>query len=541
MQNYTIDTNGTLVESTTADTIARRLQYGENSVFVVGRSNDIQFVKGTAKRFIPNISGEYNGKAGIDVTGIADLQTIQHDDKIWEIDGKKAKLGKLIKRAFPGMPDAMLNVVLGNIKSRDNVAIEVSDDVVGTYDESFGGGSCMTGRDSRKMRVLQDNGVKVLRVQKDDNTARALLWTCDDESVIVDRIYPNDSPLVSAIHNWAGDNDYWYRNDNSHPSGSTCFVKGGKERNDFKFTLSCDVHDGCFPYLDSFHYGDANGSDEIVLNITCGNICFDGTDGTHSEQMNECPCCGSSTDTDDIIHTGSGDIGCINCCDRCEDCDEWYDRDDVHHVDGRYVCGSCIESGDYSECKICNEVFHIDDMFSTGDGLVHTSYESDYVFVDSEGYHVREEDAVYAYDTSEGHLKSDCKECAESGEWYYNWEDCGIVTSDGDWVHEDNASDYTVPGDSDDYHRVDDCVKCVESEEYFIDPDSAGEMTNRGFVSSDNLDDYFEFDGSYFHNDDAEENGFVYAEDTDEYIKKADAYVCPESGEFVSQPLFVNV
>ena len=128
-------------------------------------------------------------------------------------------------------------------------------------------------------------------------------------------------------------------------------------------------------------------------------------------------------------------------------------------------------------------------MFDTATGWVHNDHMDNYCFVDSESCYVHCDDVV---------------RCSGSDEYY--------LTSD--------------------------CTECVESNEYYSDTDAYGTITNRGFVSENHLDDYVDCDGEMVHTDDTEDAGYVYATDTDEYIKKSDSYVCNESGDIVAQPLF---
>jgi hypothetical protein len=61
------------------------------------------------------------------------------------------------------------------------------------------------------------------------------------------------------------------------------------------------------------------------------------------------------------------------------------------------------------------------------------------VFIEScdEYYHVDDDDIVYAEDTGQHELVSDCWKCTESGNWYTDDEDS--VEVDGDLYHPDHA------------------------------------------------------------------------------------------------------
>ena len=169
----------------------------------------------------------------------------------------RTTLGRYVRRQLGIGPDRLSDnglaiitkAVFGILACGEGKIETISgDDITKAYRDSIGGKSCMTGSNAdSRIGIYALNPDKVQMVIF-DKMARALLWTCDDGTRVMDRIYPNDGGHVDVLHNWCKMHGIIYRVDNSLPSG-TVRLSDGSIR---KVTV---IHDGSAPYLDTFHYG----------------------------------------------------------------------------------------------------------------------------------------------------------------------------------------------------------------------------------------------------------------------------------------------
>lgn len=108
--------------------------------------------------------------------------------------------------------------------------------------------------------------------------------------------------------------------------------------------------------------------------------CFD-------ETYTTCDCCGAIVRIDSTTRTGDDKTVCEDCLSdeytRCDDCGEYVPNDEVYNVDTRhwefvpgrgyirvggtdYVCGNCLDNGNYFQCSDCGE-WHTNDRRELSD------------------------------------------------------------------------------------------------------------------------------------------------------------------------------
>lgn len=104
--------------------------------------------------------------------------------------------------------------------------------------------------------------------------------------------------------------------------------------------------------------------------ISCGNRhSYEGNISCCEEDVHYCDICGERLRGDEVCWGGSWeDIPyCEDCCTYCEDCGHYYPNDEVHEIDGSYVCENCLDNGDYYTCDACGEIHYCDNMRHTED------------------------------------------------------------------------------------------------------------------------------------------------------------------------------
>lgn len=199
-------------------------------------------------------------------------------------------------------------------------------DIVETYSDNIDGGNgCMRGGVSVFTNWYAENPDKVkMLVHK--NKHRALLWTCDDGTKIIDRIYPNDGEHVAKLLTWAQVHGYL----NREGQGATFYgweMSSGIEVMDLTVTMNYSEN-GLYPWLDSFRFA-YDGE------IGCGDLvmrAFKVPDLHHDYKFQK-------VEGDAINDTTE--------CERCE----------VHDVEEEMRCGCCRKcQDDLSVCGRCDEL-----------------------------------------------------------------------------------------------------------------------------------------------------------------------------------------
>lgn len=167
------------------------------------------------------------------------------------------------------------------------IKIYSANDITKIYNDNTDIYTCMTGHHSIYTELYALNPDKVQLVVHSDS-ARALLWTCDDGTKVLDRIYPNSSPYVKKLLLWANSQGYLVRGHNGIPSSHYVELSDNSIRH---VTLRYKSY---FPYLDTFRFSKLINLNTIILSnkkqnlsntlgSTHGTLCF----------LRKCSICGN--------------------------------------------------------------------------------------------------------------------------------------------------------------------------------------------------------------------------------------------------------
>jgi len=298
------------------------------------------------------------------------------------------------------------------------------DDLTEAYEDSAAK-SCMSGGDCGKMSLLANNPDKVRLVSMLGNKARALLWTCDDGTMVLDRIYPSGSKYILPMVSWAKSKGYVVRSNPDRIILSSHNVKlsDGEEH---KVTLNVGKI-RMFPYLDTFKFGDFSKDLETLTlsnNTNFGEAIFDEANGSFE---------GASIYGIEIQDT------------KCSDCGEFFNPDESggSNPNGDSICESCAER--YSYCEQCNNIVNSENMYSLGD-----EYMCERCFEDN-ATKCWDCDKYFDMDTESGGYDENgeayCPKCLKDNE---QCENCSNVIIEDKKIYDED-------GDSENY-----CGECYE-------------------------------------------------------------------------------
>jgi len=316
-----------------------------------------------------------------------DISDIESDES------KRARttLGKYIKRIFikdyikkarvgsGRIEEYMNDKFIDDFVQRVNLKIQQSLDLLGKdLDEisgqdlqdfyGVGAQSCMSGGDCFKMQILARNPDKVSLVTM-QNKARALLWTTDDGTRVLDRIYPSGSKYILPFREWAKKQGYVVRENPDQVVSGTVELSDGKTH-----TITLNVDDvRVFPYLDTFRCGEfSKDLSTLTLsnNLNFGDCLFEETDGSFEgienydikiEPQYPCPDCGDMFDIHDYdVGVNSDDeTVCSSCAENyisCEECGDIMHVNDINRLDESYYCEGCYNNKTV-ECSDCGAHF----------------------------------------------------------------------------------------------------------------------------------------------------------------------------------------
>ena len=216
------------------------------------------------------------------------------------------------------------------------------------YSRNCGLHTCMSGEDSHLVHMYTLNPDKVSLLVLGKDMSRALLWTTDEGERVLDRIYPNDGGHIEAIHNWCEKNGIVFRKSTGAPcSCQSTILSDFKEH---KITLR---HNGMFPYLDTFCWGQVDDKKVIISNSKdFGDRVFHSTSGSSYLRCSKCG------DIVDETHEIDGLIYCSECARRnhirCWSCNTWQETDDgftyAEDVEG-FFCANCART----LCVTCSD------------------------------------------------------------------------------------------------------------------------------------------------------------------------------------------
>lgn len=191
--------------------------------------------------------------------------------------GEWARDGRQEAKPARAITQIMRNAMLRSITSRDleifsnlykgratdlyNIQVTSGDGLCEVYAlKAEGFSSCMNGGyHASKLRLYQENPnqVRIAYVQVNDKClARALVWTANDGSVIMDRVYGSEE-FQTMFKDYARDQGWWKKRCDS--AGDSPFISPDGDNKDRYFTIT--LADGDFeyyPYVDTFRYQNGN-------------------------------------------------------------------------------------------------------------------------------------------------------------------------------------------------------------------------------------------------------------------------------------------
>ena len=283
--------------------------------------------------------------------------------------------------------DTSFNILCQNIITKigskngwdDRLKLLQGQDIVEHY-KTTDSNSCMTGKNSIFTELYALNPDKVMLVVL-DSFARALLWTCDDGTKVLDRIYPAGCQAINDMRQWASEQGYILRM-NATGAPYDKFMEGLTDNSAKQITVKFSKY---FPYLDTFRFilsFDECDKTVVLSNKWSNRVAYiaDHTDGVlpweNTEDTCICYCCDVRTPNDDISDI-YGNHYCQRCYSEnactCEYCDEIVHCDDVRFInDNCCVCDSCLEEY-YEECKHCEFIYCVKNNRSNGESCVCTS------------------------------------------------------------------------------------------------------------------------------------------------------------------------
>jgi len=229
-------------------------------------------------------------------------------------------------------------------------------DIESAYEQELGEHSCMTGEMAYLVRIYCENPDKVALLTFDTgfHSGRALIWTTNCGTKIMDRIYPNDDVVKNAFKDYA-QNKGWVsrRYNNLDASDHVELTDDGT----YEVTLSSSTNR--WPYMDTFKFASGDESHATLSNERqfYHVARLESTQGSFLEQ--ECCCCSDFFDS--LTEAPSGNMYCEECYSE-----HWtYSNtmgEDIHCEDAYYV----EDSGDYvtleyaqandMQCQCCGDV-----------------------------------------------------------------------------------------------------------------------------------------------------------------------------------------
>jgi len=317
----------------------------------------------------------------------------------------KTTLARYIRRElnidFSALSDQYLNFFCEKVMAeitpvefiKNKIQLLNGKDIVEAYRDSPHK-SCMSGTahcNKTELYSLNENKVSLILYNK---SVRALLWTCDDGTKVVDRIYPAACVESLFIEKWAKSNKYITRKD---------LHFGGYDDNQYlsddsvrEITVSFENK---FPYMDTFKFVyDVDHTENTcklgnfkpaqkLLNYLATNTkgklpwkrelfdcylcdCEMEEEEGHSIGDDHCVCdscyendcfvcmeCNDIGFTSDAHYTENCDSFCEYCfhrkCRRCNSCSLNFYKSEMHSDNDTYICESCFDEH-YITCEKCD-------------------------------------------------------------------------------------------------------------------------------------------------------------------------------------------
>jgi hypothetical protein len=260
-------------------------------------------------------------------------------------------------------------------------------------------GSCMNDDDSYLEIYTNCPSLRIVTLEKDGLLyGRALLWNLTylpQDIILMDRVYVAQDYMYDMFLDYCKTNGWWRKKYYKTYDRKDVFINSKEEEVTQEFTVYTDTTFDCYPYIDTFQYGD----DGYLSNRETGCHTYNNTDGERSgdhdgevyDEIND-----EWISEDDSVYIDSGDRGYRDRATHVDNCVEingdWWHEDDSHivQVDGTWYTKDdddivYVESED--EWYLMDDVVHCD-LSKTYE------LEDNCVYSDKHSTHILKEDAV---------------------------------------------------------------------------------------------------------------------------------------------------
>ena len=275
-----------------------------------------------------------------------------------------------------GIRNNDLEIFVGEViadltKTEESLKLLRGEEIEEAYRNEIGGHSCMTGNQAAYIKLYADNPDRIELLILNDLSARALIWKADDNTRLMDRIYPNSGQHISLYIKWARENNVLIRTTQGLIYDDTYFVhpQTSEYITEKYFITLNPSSNNMYPYMDTFKYGRKNEDEnKVILSNIHGDhtVVLTRTNGGWDEDMCCCEGCGENIHENDIRYSANSDLPyCLDCCSICNWCSEYVSNEDFQRIDGYGdVCEYCIENN-FCECSECGELVPNDDAEHT--------------------------------------------------------------------------------------------------------------------------------------------------------------------------------
>ena len=255
--------------------------------------------------------------------------------------GKPARIfQKLLKKEFKTYDwEKFSNRFQAELCNCSEFEIVSGSDITHRCDGTLGN-SCMRYDNAQDYFGIYEDSAKMLITKKDGLlTGRAILWEVDGIT-IMDRVYTCFDYLEDCFYNYAKENKWWIRENNSllH-TGEDQYWRTPEDNYEsckaHTFTIHLKKHYDYYPYVDSFRYFDG---DKTITNVDGQfNCSLDYTDGGYSSNsVWVCDSCGhefrsySEDDCPEELHYSEAydRYYCDDCCYWADELDDYYPTTD---------------------------------------------------------------------------------------------------------------------------------------------------------------------------------------------------------------------
>jgi len=213
----------------------------------------------------------------------------------------------------------------------------------------------MTGEGGPVNLYAENKNVRMLIYSSSTITARALLWTCDDGAVVLDRIYPGDTATIEIIHEYAKKQGWVFRQNGGYNYHSIL----SDDKHHF-ITLKSST--GLWPYMDTFRFADGDEYEAVVSDDSSwGHTTLDSTEGNFDSNSVRCYDCGCRENIDNMTYVGDEPY-CENCLNNSftwsDIEDSFIENDDTVYLEDTDSCVSSWYADNYCHrCDRCGEYY----------------------------------------------------------------------------------------------------------------------------------------------------------------------------------------